>query len=181
VSGSGLEDWLVAKLQFSGNNSVNTIAGKMFSMYPYGRQDPSAFAITSNGTLVVVGDLNKGSVGKIDYLNITVTAKYQSMVLEIDLTYYCGKYTHYQQDNVCGGHGQCIGDNNCLCDKGFNRSQNGTSCVGPTCFSISSNNQKDVCSGNGYCVRDNECICSDGYAGYNCQRRCDYCHLNFNQ
>jgi hypothetical protein len=39
----------------------------------------------------------------------------------------------------------------------------------------------EVCSGKGVCVKHNECLCSDGYAGYNCNKSCDYCNVNYDK
>jgi hypothetical protein len=47
------------------------------------------------------------------------------------------------------------------------------------CFGIDAKSQ-NVCSGSGKCVSRNNCVCDSGWAGYNCDKACEYCQVNYN-
>lgn len=69
------------------------------------------------------------------------------------------------EDAVCGGHGLCVSNNTCVCDKRYS----GDRCQHTSCFGLSSTSD-EVCSGSqGSCVQFNECKCKEGYTGYDCR------------
>ncbi|KAG2382008.1 hypothetical protein C9374_005800 [Naegleria lovaniensis] len=68
--------------------------------------------------------------------------------------------------NVCNGHGDCTGPNNCSCKFNFY----GATCDLYNCFGVLYNSS-NVCSGRGVCHSHNNCSCnSTEYYGPNCDQ-----------
>ena len=74
------------------------------------------------------------------------------------------KHTCYRPDRPidcsgnCSGHGICLGNGLCDCDKGWF----GSSCSDPTCYRMAR------CSGHGDCVAPEVCSCHVGWTGPAC-------------
>eukprot|EP01080_Neovahlkampfia_damariscottae_P010521 gene10521-3043_t len=69
--------------------------------------------------------------------------------------------------NVCNGRGDCVSNDQCICNSGFN----GNQCEfvkSISCFNIQNNNS-NVCSSNGICSSNNNCSCFEGYYGEQCE------------
>jgi hypothetical protein len=71
----------------------------------------------------------------------------------------------YKQDDlrVCNGHGTCLGEDICDCDRLYY----GSNCTQFDCFGVNKYNQS-VCNNNGQCLSPNICACKNGVTG-------DYC------
>jgi hypothetical protein len=64
---------------------------------------------------------------------------------------------------VCGGNGNCVGDDFCQCEKGYL----GTLCESYTCYGYG-NSDSNVCSANGQCQSPDQCQCNAGFTGDQC-------------
>jgi hypothetical protein len=80
----------------------------------------------------------------------------------------CYSY-EYNDTNVCGGHGECVGQDTCNCTTGFSGDQCNTT---TTCFGINYNNNT-VCSEHGTCTDTDTCSCETDYYGTNCSVHCN--------
>jgi Zn-dependent M32 family carboxypeptidase len=70
--------------------------------------------------------------------------------------------------SVCGGNGQCVWLNECVCTKPYYGSQCQSKLAGTWCFEKQSTDA-GVCSSHGTCTQENKCTCASGYGGDNCQ------------
>jgi hypothetical protein len=77
---------------------------------------------------------------------------------------------------VCADEETC-GDRHYTC---FGKSDTEVQCLGK-CIYPSNLTLTIICEyiGRGSCIEDDTCECSDGWAGHDCRRRCDYCHINY--
>ncbi len=67
--------------------------------------------------------------------------------------------------SVCGGHGDCIATDTCICEDAYNST---IDCSGWSCFGVDKNSN-ETCSGYGECVAIDTCRrCQQGHAGRNC-------------
>ena len=63
-----------------------------------------------------------------------------------------------QCDLDCGSHGICVGDNTCVCFRGYK----GEACKQFSCSEV------NECSGHGTCSNPNKCQCDEGWLGDTC-------------
>lgn len=87
-------------------------------------------------------------------------------IFEFSFSFICyGTNSTSQPDLVCSSHGDCVGENECVCDEFYFLPK----CDVSTCNGILSNDSS-VCKSRGNCISYNHCECSDGYEGYNCEK-----------
>jgi hypothetical protein len=65
--------------------------------------------------------------------------------------------------SVCGGHGECVGPDECVCEAEYY----GSDCSEWDCFGINGNDPA-VCSGHGGCTGPDQCICNAGWTRIDC-------------
>mmetsp|Transcript_13582 Transcript_13582/g.20539 ORF Transcript_13582/g.20539 Transcript_13582/m.20539 type:complete len:2952 (+) Transcript_13582:31-8886(+) len=89
----------------------------------------------------------------------------------------CFGYPSHSSD-ICSGHGSCVSQDVCICEKyhkgsscdiscGDQTNYLGDYCNFPICFNASSLNL-DVCNGHGTCSLPNVCNCTQNYHGDQC-------------